>query len=392
MSAVSSPGRPRVRHTGLATGALLAVLAPWLLDACVYRSETIECENGVRCPPGLVCVESHRVCGPADKVAACSGFVDGASCEIAELRGVCRQGMCERTPCQRSSDCNGDDDLNPCTNLVCNQGYCEYEANTASCDDGQFCNGPDRCQDTQCVPTGVSPCSENTVCDEDLRSCVGCELDTDCEDTSFTDWSDCQKGTDVCAISGLRSRLEVSWTCVNNRCEPFGASESETCALPEPTSITCDDKDKCTVTDQCTATGQCTGQPTNCDDDNACTADTCPPDTGCTHVNEPFGTLCPGGNCDGAGECLACPNAGQPCSDLGFGDCEAGILLCDESGNQQCVSLGAKLAGTPCRDPQGVCDAQEFCDGTSLACPADTPVQNGTPCGSGLQCVAGVCL
>jgi hypothetical protein len=371
----------------LATGILLPLLVSWLLDACVYRSETIQCENGVRCPPGLVCAESHGVCGLAEKVTACIGFRDNASCYIAGVFGVCRQGLCGPMHCDSPSVCNDD---NPCTDDVCNyQGTCEHEANTAPCDDGNFCNGPDQCQDMQCMNAGLEPpCSGNTVCDEELQSCVGCKGDEDCQGDSVTVWSECRQGAEVCATSGLRSRLEVSWTCNGARCEAQTVTRTEPCELPPPTGTACNDYDACTQDDQCTAAGQCVGQPF-CDDHNACTRDGCGSE--CTHEPEPREFLCQGGNCDGAGTCLACPNAGQPCSNVGFGDCEAGILLCDESGNQQCYATGPKPSGTPCRDPRGLCDAQEFCDGTALECPRDAFVPDGTPCSPGLTCTGGQC-
>jgi hypothetical protein len=400
MSSRIHPKRSHVRRAALATSAVLALLASWLLDACVYRSETIECDNGVRCPAELVCAESHGVCGPADRVAACTGFLDGASCEIARLPGVCQRGMCELMPCESASDCN---DGNLCTDDVCNQGHCENEANTTPCDDGKFCNGPDRCQAEECVPTGVPPCGGNTMCSEELQSCVGCTTDDDCQDDSFSEWSGCQKGSDVCATSGLRSRLEVSWFCnAMQRCELQTGTQTELCTLPAPTGIECDDQDQCTITDQCTATGECTGQPRSCNDGNQCTADACDPGQGCANMAEPFGTRCISpspegngkGNCNGDGDCLDCPSAGDACPLSRPAACEQeeGIWLCYESGDDTCLSQGPKPARTTCRESNGPCDLREVCDGASLECPEDGHVPDKTPCGTGLRCMSGACV
>ena len=389
MSSSVQSRRPRFHRARFATGLLLTLLASWLLDACVYRSETIECNNGVRCPPDLVCAEDHGVCGPADKVAACSGRLDGESCNIAKLPGTCKQGMCELSPCESHSDCPDDDE--PCTDSVCNQGRCELRPNTAPCDDDHFCNGPDRCQAGACMSMGELPCVGNTQCNEEEQTCVGCKVDTDCRpDSSPSEWSACQGSTDVCATSGLRSRLVVSWMCNSmQQCEAQTEPQTEPCPLPAPTGRPCDDHNACTESDQCTAAGQCAGDPLGCDDGNECTRDDCGSE--CTHEFEQFGSQCQGGNCDGAGTCLACPGARQPCNNIDFGACEAGILLCDESGNQQCYPTGPKPSGTPCREPQGLCDAQELCNGTTLECPGDASLPDGTPCGPGLTCTAGEC-
>lgn len=376
-----------LRRARFATGILLTLLASWLLDACFYRSETIECDNGVRCPPGLVCAESHGMCGLAEKVAACSGRLDGARCEFAELPGYCTQGVCEPKPCQGHSDCP--DDPNPCIDSVCNDNLCEDRLLTV-CDDGNFCNGQERCQGDVCTSTGDPPCSGNTQCDEENRTCDGCESDADCPESSASKWSACQAGTHLCATSGLRSRLEVSWTCNGaQQCEAQTETQTEPCPLPAPTGRPCNDHNACTEGDQCTAAGQCVGDSLLCDDNNACTRDDCSSE--CTHEFEQFGSQCQGGNCDGAGTCLACPGAGQPCNNIDFGACEAGILLCNESGNQQCYPAGPRPSGTSCRDPQGTCNPEEFCDGVSLECPPDAFVRDGTPCGPGLTCTAGEC-
>jgi hypothetical protein len=306
--------------------------------------------------------------------------------------GVCRQGLCGPMHCDSPSVCNDD---NPCTDDVCNEDdRCELRPNTAPCDDGNFCNGPDQCQDMQCMNAGLEPpCTGDTVCSEELQSCVGCKSDEDCQEDTVTAWSECQQGAELCATSGLRSRLVASWMCNSmQQCEAQTKTQTEPCQLPPPTGTRCDDHNACTEGDQCTAAGQCVGDPLVCDSPNECTRAGCAPDgLGCTFEFESFGFLCEGGNCDGAGTCLACPNAGQPCSNVGFGGCEAGILLCNESGNQQCYATGPKPSGIPCRDPRGLCDAQEFCDGTGLECPGDASLPNGTPCGPGLTCMGGQC-
>ncbi|XP_066116657.1 disintegrin and metalloproteinase domain-containing protein 1a-like, partial [Saccopteryx bilineata] len=57
-----------------------------------------------------------------------------------------------------------------------------------------------------------------------------------------------------------------------------------------------------------------------------------------------------------------------------------------------CCNLSCQFLpeGTNCRPAQGVCDLPEYCSGTSGECPANTYMQDGTPCGLDF-CVDGEC-
>lgn len=347
--------RPHHPRAGFAVSSFLVLPVGWLLGACMYNSETTECTRGVRCPPELVCVENHGVCGPIDRVVACSDLPDDAVCQVAGLPGVCKQGICAPVPCERAAECA---DGNPCTDDACNQGRCEHTANDAPCDDGLFCNGADHCENKQCTSIGDTPCAAPTRCEERLRTCVGCMTDAHCPGPGFTSWGDCEAGSDICSLWGEHSREAIYWACNDAQvCGTQTVTETEACALPDPSGTACNDHNACTASDQCMA-GQCQGQPLACTDANPCTREGCDLSVGCTRENEPRETLCPGGHCDGAGTCLACPNAGQSCSE-GMAACETGTLRCSVSGNHVC-------------EPSGV-------------------LPDGTPCGPGMQCMAGEC-
>lgn len=78
-----------------------------------------------------------------------------------------------------------------------------------------------------------------------------------------------------------------------------------------------------------------------------------------------------------AGGCTADPLT--PCA-LGEGYCVEGVLRC-ESGNLECRPGETRLsAGTVCREPRGVCDVAEACDGTSAACPRDDVAPTSVVC------------
>ncbi len=57
--------------------------------------------------------------------------------------------MVPAASCSTNGDC---DDGNVCTDDTCVSSVCQYTNNTASCDDGLFCNGSDVCQAGACVP------------------------------------------------------------------------------------------------------------------------------------------------------------------------------------------------------------------------------------------------
>jgi len=84
------------------------------------------------------------------------------------------------------------DDSNDCTDDYCNGvGSCLHTNNTAPCDDGTFCNGPDICAAGACSGHQGDPCTGNPIC-----SSVCNETANNCNATDGTDCSDaCIDGT-----------------------------------------------------------------------------------------------------------------------------------------------------------------------------------------------------
>jgi MYXO-CTERM domain-containing protein len=143
--------------------------------------------------------------------------------------------------CMVDGDCI--DDMDACTDQVCNAGLCTYPFNVSPCDDGEVC-------------------TENDVCNAGL--CQGSLVS--CEDGN---------------------------PCTTNFCD-FGSG----CALID-NADPCDDGDVCTEMDACSA-GACAGAPADCNDDDVCTADSCDPVTGC--ASEPIAGCCVGDEDCGADE------------------------------------------------------------------------------------------
>lgn len=178
-----------------------------------------QCESGPCCSPtcellpaGTVCHEqTHPVCDPArtcgeqvfSAVAGCPDILpsvtigtpcdDGLFCTVDD---TCNGASCSGVP----TDC---DDANPCTDDACNEfdDECTYLNNSATCDDGEFCNGADSCQSGECSVHAGDPCDGADgdgncaeSCDEEAGNCEG----ADENGSACSDGLVCTEG-DLCA-------------------------------------------------------------------------------------------------------------------------------------------------------------------------------------------------
>jgi YVTN family beta-propeller protein len=332
----------------------------------------------------------------------------------------------------------GCSDSNPCTDDACNplNGACSYTNNSASCDDGTFCNGPDTCSGGACVLNGGDPCTGGTECADS-----------------------CDEALDNCFDPAMTACTSDGNVCTDDHCDGAGA-----CIHPN-NSVSCDDGQFCNGADTCSggvcnlhAGDPCTGGPecvatcneaaddcfdlagTPCTDDgNVCTDDECDGAGGCTHPNN--GASCDDGQfCNGTDTCAggACViNAGDPC--VGGPECadacneavdncfDPSGTACTADGNvctdDECNGAGACAhpnntdpcddglfcngadtcsggsclthAGDPCPGPDGDGDCAESCDEAGDACTLPDPnggsCTDGDPCTVGETCTAGSC-
>jgi len=154
-----------------------------------------------------------------------------------------------------------------CYDVLCDGGFCDLAAlpRGEPCDGG-LCDGHGTCY---VIP---EPCNCTGPVVGDAPCCHGeCQDDGDCQ----------------------TARPCVDGTCVDGTC----------CFSPAPNGEQCDDQDACTENDEC-HNAACRGTRRTCNDDDACTTDTCDTITGCH--NEPVP------NC--IGPCVEdsdCPSHGQ---------------------------------------------------------------------------------
>jgi N-acetylneuraminic acid mutarotase len=146
-------------------------------------------------------------------------------------------------------------------------------------------------------------------------------------------------------LDGSFARVTVTYSPTGNACR-IGQCVPATgfCQFTSsPNGTACNDNDVCTTGDVCGG-GFCNGSaPLDCDDHSVCTDDSCDPQTGCAHIDNP--TVCDDGNpctddfCSAISGCTHADNT-NPCDDenpctvgetCGNGYCQAGVgVVCDD--------------------------------------------------------------
>ncbi len=219
-------------------------------NQCVIDPKTvINCQGG----PSSPCVQT--ICDPPTGNCFKENEPDGTPCDdgtACTTPDSCTGGVCGGA----KVDC---DDANACTNDICDAsaGCLHQSATGTPCDDGDNCTSPDVCQAGSCAP-GPDVCA--------------CKVDGDCDD-------------------GKACTVDV---CTNNQCTSGPAN-----------GIACEDDDKCTGTGEC-VDGACKpGAFNDCDDNYACTTDSCDAATGACKNEVIYGCCTKDKNCDDKNDCTA---------------------------------------------------------------------------------------
>ncbi len=130
---------------------------------------------------------------------------------------------------------------NPCR-------ICDHDAdafgwsdnNGAVCDDGEYCNGADACQDQACIVHEGNPCSASQTCDENAEECVGTAIDNDmCNGALNLIYEDCGLGF-AADGSTVNRDTAFSW-CMQNQ----GPWDCILECVDHPDVNTCGDLDGC---------------------------------------------------------------------------------------------------------------------------------------------------
>lgn len=174
----------------------------------------------------------------------------------------------------------------------------------------------------------------------------------------------------------------------NNPCTTDSCNPSSGCVYAPVPGAPCSDGNACTTNDACSAAGQCqAGPPLVCNDGNLCTNDACIPSSGCAYTNNTASCsdgnacngveTCSGGTCHAgtpmvcddnnacttdscspASGCVYAPNPGASCSDGNpcttndtcdnAGRCQGGATQnCDEKTRTTYLGPSVVLQGKP---------------------------------------------
>jgi len=311
--------------------------------------------------------------------------------------------------------------------------------NNAPCNDGDACSEDESCQSGTCTDGTTKDCDDGNQCTEDGCDAVtGCshvpKIGDGCDDqnpctsgdtcggrdgtvcvgNAYTceDFLDCTE--DVCdGNGGCQNIIYAAWCVVDGDCMAGGsANPANDCEWCEPgedqetwtsrvDTTPCDDLDACTSNDQC-LTGQCqSGAPTDCDDGNVCTTDSCETVAGCVHTATP-GTVCDDGDdCTHSDSCGGIDNT--QCGGTAY-TCFPDPLICTD---EVCDGSGGCLYPIDA----DMCVIEGVCVGRDVVNPADPcqvckpdldpevwspgsdggPCEDGDACTVGDQCLSGAC-
>lgn len=342
------------------------------------KETAIDCGGGEPCAPCALGLACKVTADCATAVSPCS--VVGCSADKCAVGGqkacddaiACTADKCDPSTgqCVYTADaakwCN---DGNICTDDSCSvKAGCVNVQNSAQCSDGNACTTGDTCTQGQCAGTAVSP---ETMCD-DQNPCTdeGCDPKAGCGYS--TNSAPCNADGDACTINdicvakkctpGPKKMCDDQQACTLDSCDKVTA----TCSYAKDSlnGKTCDDESLCTSGDLCSA-GKCVGKELkNCSDANPCTTDSCSPSLGC--VNTPQPGVCSDGN--------ACT-----LNDI----CVAGLC----TGSQKSCDDGNKCTVDACASQSGACSHPDALPGAG--CESDGNLCTTEACaGSACKLVA----
>ncbi len=296
-----------------------------------------------------------------------------AACPADCLKATCGDGTCEagENPNNCPEDCCGFCGDGKCVGYICAEAdpkspsFCPADCATAcgngSCDLGENATN---CS-ADCSPT--SSCG-NTLCDknEDFASCA-----LDC---GFCGDGVCAQGlgeTEPGCPADCKATCAADGDCNdNNACTVDTCSGGGTCKH----TGTCDDNNLCTY-NKCVL-GVCSflGIAATCADDVACTVDLCDPKAGCVHLGNDVtctdSNPCTDDVCDGKQGCVMVPNSvtctdSDVCTENDFcqgGACVAGAMKnCDDKNPCTIDSCEMSKGCTHTADDGAPCEDENLC-------------------------------
>lgn len=367
---------------------------------CVQHLGESVCSQNCQdeCPPGWSC---QQVAGTVpDVVYIC----------VSDYANLCR-------PCATKADCTsvgGAEDA--CLDYGTDGDFCGGLCSEDSdCPWGFSCAAAvtvEGVSTSQCVAdAGICPCTGKSIelalstpCEvsNDFGTCIGQRACTEeglspcdalvpqAESCNGID-DDCDGDVDEPDLVGgkYRELCDDDNACTNDSCVGEGGCLNEVLD-----SGSCDDDDPCTVADHCVA-GSCVGDPVQCDDQNPCTDNLCTAVGGCEYPAAAgecddgnvctFGDHCIDGEC--VGEAVACEcQVDGDCAGLEDGDACNGTLVCDTAKVPHLcvVESGTEVICPSPAGPHAFCLAA-VCDPATGGC-SEVPANDGLACSDNNPC------
>jgi len=268
-------------------------------DKCEHSADDSKCDDKLWCNGAETC-DPAKGCMPGTP-PDCNDGIDCTIDSCNEDTDKCEHSA-DDSKCDDKLWCNGAETCDPtkgcqpgtapdcsdgidCTIDSCNEDAdeCEHSADDSKCDDGLWCNGAETCDPTKGCQPGTAPdCSDGidcTIdsCNEDADECEHSADDSKCDDGLWCNGAEtcdpakgCQPGTAPDCSDGIDCTID-SCNEDADECE-HSADDSK-----------CDDDDACTI-DTCDPLTGCTYEDVDCDDGDPCTEDSCDPAIGCIHT------------------------------------------------------------------------------------------------------------
>ncbi len=343
-------------------------------DACT----TDACASGaclgakITCNDGNACTDdsctSATGCVFSTNINPCD---DGNACTLAD---ACSATTCLAGPVTACTDDNG------CTDDSCKPASgCVNTPNASTCTDSDACTVGEVCSQGFCQGAAFANCNDSNACTDDScdpsAGCLHVALSGGCDDGSVCTTGDaCVNG----ACAGVVIPCDDGGDCSIDTCDPASG-----CVHTSANSGACEDGDPCTLASQCMA-GTCTATALDpCDDGNVCTTDSCTAGIGCKHVATGF-TLCNDG--DGCTQVDVCISG--VCRGLAPLDCDD-ANACTADSCTAGVCLHAPVAGN-CADAN-TCTVESCNAGACVHLPVAATCSDANGCTIGDACDAGVC-
>ena len=377
---------------------------------CTQTANKLTCDDGNPCTVGDVC--GDKACAAGTNTCQCDADKDCADKEDGDL---CNGTLfCDKTKAPFTCavipttivTCTGKP-------TSCQQDRCDAKTGKCglvaigegkTCDaDDSVCTKGDACENGVCAAGDAVKCDDGNPCTDDAcdakAGCVNTQNSASCnaDDNACTVADVCSKG--VC-LAGAKKSCDDGNSCTADLCDAV----TGTCAYAKDAldGVGCNaDGSVCTKDDKC-GDGVCKAGPVlPCDDNNACTDDSCDKASGCVHKvstktcedGDPCtdGDLCADAKCVAGKNVCECQKTAD-CASNEDGDRCNGTLICNiskapfrcEVDTKTIIVCDASKDGTcrknTCQQKDGSCVVEAVNTGKSC--------DDGNACTNGDACIA----